>query len=191
MIEQHVHAPAGGSVVGAVTRPRLRMMALLLLTSLAMLVAGSTAAFAQYPPAQDFGVSCTDAVPGQTVTCSIVGAAPGESLTVAARYGSVEVLDTVLTADGDGLAEFSFEIPADAAGATLNVRVMGETSGMTGVVVNVARSVPTGPRVPDARAIPRTGQDLLLLGGAGVVLLGAGAVALLRRRTGTSERVDA
>jgi LPXTG-motif cell wall-anchored protein len=191
MIEQHVHAPAGGSVVGAVARPRLRMMALLLLTSVAMLTAGSTAAFAQYPPAQDFSVSCTDAVPGQTVTCSIVGALSGESLTVTARYGSVQVLDTVLTADGDGQAEFSFEIPIDAAGATLNIRVMGESSGMTGVVLNVARSVPTGPRVPDARTIPRTGQDLLLLGGAGVLLVGAGAVALLRRRASTSERIDA
>ncbi len=62
---------------------------------------------------------------------------------------------------------------------------------MTGLVINVAQTVPTGPRVPDARPLPRTGQDLLLLGGAGVLLLGAGVVALHRRGASSRERVDA
>ena len=189
---RHVYAPAGGSAEGAVARPRLRRLALLLLASLAMLAAGSTAAFAQYPPAEGFSVSCTDASPGATVTCSIVGAVAGESLTVTVMFGSVEVLGVVLTADDEGRATFSFDVPADAAGALLEVRVAGEDSGTIGLDLEVADTVSEAAPVPDdAQPMPRTGQDLLLLGGAGVLLLGAGVVALRRRTASSRERVDA
>jgi LPXTG-motif cell wall-anchored protein len=66
------------------------------------------------------------------------------------------------------------------------VRVVGPLSGeVASDTVVVADRGRTGETLP--RAMPRTGQDTILLAAAGILLLGAGATALRRRQRSTDQ----
>jgi LPXTG-motif cell wall-anchored protein len=162
---------------------RIRSMTTVVLGSLLVLAMFSTAAFAQYPTAEAFGVGCTPErqVAGQLTTCTVVGAVPGETLTVTVRAGNTLVLSETLTADEDGRASFSFTVPEGRAAVV--IRVVGSISGPTSTTLLPAEAA--GRAVDRARGdLPRTGQDtaILVLGGVLLLAVGGGAVARSRRR---------
>ena len=155
-------------------------------TSLAMMAVMSSGALAQdYPPDVDFGVACTSAQAGATVQCTVVGADAGEELTVSAAHGTTTFFTEVLSASAEGEASFSFTVPADAGDDQIVVTVSGAISGTTTEVLDVAMSAPTTPGAPvrTSPAIARTGQDLMMIGALGLVLLVGGVLAVRRRRT--------
>lgn len=164
-------------------KKRIRSMSVVVLASLAMVAMVTTTAFAQYPTAQPFGVSCTSAgQAGASVTCTVVGAYSGEQLSVAASYGSTEFYSEVLSANADGEATFRFTAPREARGQVITVSVEGELSGTTVTdEITIAAPGRTGEPVPPGR-LARTGQDTILLAAAGLVLLTGGVVAIRRRK---------
>ena len=170
---------------------RIRSMTTVVLGSLLVMAMFSTAAFAQYPTAEAFGVSCTPErqVAGETVTCTVVGAFSGESLAVTVRAGSTEVLSETLTADADGRASFSFEVP-DVRAAVV-IRVVGAESGSTSTTLLPEQASDRAVERARGSDLPRTGQDtaIMVLGGVLLLAVGGGAVARSRRRS--QEHVDA
>jgi LPXTG-motif cell wall-anchored protein len=167
----------------------IRSITVTVVAAMAMLAMVSTAAFAQYPPAAAFGVACTSAgQAGASVTCTVVGAAAGEQLTATAAYGSTQFFSEVLSANADGEARFRFTAPREARGQQIIVTVSGEISGTVSTELTLAAPGRTGEAVGEGR-LARTGQDAILLGAGGLVLLAGGALALRRRRA--DERIDA
>jgi LPXTG-motif cell wall-anchored protein len=157
---------------------------------LATMALGIGAAAAQeYPPGVAFSIDCVAAgEAGASVNCSIVGAQPGESLTVTAtveRDGTV-VHSATLTADAQGEASFRFTVPTRYRGETILVEVSGPQSGDVSDEVVVTAPGRTG------RALPHTGtnQDTTLLAGLGVVLLVGGLTALRRRQVAKADGRD-
>ena len=165
---------------------RIRSMTTVVLGSLLVMAMFSTAAFAQYPTAEAFGVSCTPErqVAGETVTCTVVGAFSGESLAVTVRAGNTSVLSETLTADENGQASFSFVTP-DVRAAVV-IRVVGAQSGET-VSTTLLPAQAADRAVERARGsdLPRTGQEtaIMVLGGVLLLAVGGGAVARSRRRS--------
>jgi hypothetical protein len=171
---------------------RLRTVLTVAMMAVVALAWSATAAFAQYPPADDFGygVVCTpeSPAPGETVTCEVVGALPGEQLAVTVTIAGTLVHSETSTADAEGEAAFVFAV--DREGEII-VRVVGAESGETTVVLSAAEEAPearedAGEAVaaPAAPRLPITGGQILLLTGLGVALLGAGLLALRRRDGG-------
>jgi LPXTG-motif cell wall-anchored protein len=160
-------------------------MTTIVLGALLVLAMFATAAFAQYPTAEAFGVGCTPErqVAGTTVTCTVVGAFSGESLAVTVRAGNTSVLSETLTADEDGRASFSFTVPEGRAAVV--IRVVGAQSGTTTTTLLPAQAADRAVERARGSDLPRTGQEtaILVLGGALMVALGGGAVARSRRRT--------
>jgi LPXTG-motif cell wall-anchored protein len=158
---------------------------------LATMALGIGAATAQevYPPAEGFSVDCTAAgEAGASVSCSIVGAQPGETLQVTATVESdgTVVYSATLTADAQGEASFRFTVPTRYRGETITVQVVGAESGTVSDEVQVAAPGRTG------RSLPHTGanQDTTLLAGLGVVLLAGGLTALRRRKVAKADARD-
>jgi LPXTG-motif cell wall-anchored protein len=149
----------------------------------AMLALGIGAAAAQeYPPGEDFSVTCVAAgEAGASVTCTVVGAAPNEQLTVTAAAAGNVFFSEVLSASAEGEAIFRFTVPTQYRGQEIAVTVTGPISGTTTDEIVIEAPGRTGEALP--RPLPRTGQDLMLLGAAGVLLLGGGIAALRRRST--------
>jgi LPXTG-motif cell wall-anchored protein len=170
---------------------RIRSMTTVVLGSLLVLAMFSTAAFAQYPTAEAFGVGCTPErqVAGQLTTCTVVGAVPGETLTVTVRAGNTLVLSETLTADEDGRASFSFTVPEGRAAVV--IQVVGSESGTTSTTLLPAQAADRAVERARGSDLPRTGQDtaILALGGALLLAVGGGAVARSRRRN--KQHVDA
>lgn len=178
----------------------------LIAVALASMLLAATAAFAQYPPPEDFSVSCTPEVvaPGGEITCSITGAVAGENLDVTAEYNPVFFEETV-TANDDGEVSVDIAVPDDADdGDGILVTVVGEQSGETGTDTVDVEVDDDGPKTPpddgktppddgatppgDGKTpgddLPRTGVEssTLIIAGAGLLLLGAATVLLARRR---------
>lgn len=159
----------------------------------AMLALSATAALAQYPPAEDFGVSCTPSSPqpGESVDCTVVGAQSGESLSATAEVQGV-IYEDSFEADGDGEAAFAFDVPGDRdAGASMTVTVAGDQSGETSdeVVLAADEADPDDEDVDpvdvaddEDERLPVTGGQIVLLTGLGVALLGGGGALVLRKR---------
>lgn len=169
---------------------RIRSMSTVVLGSLLVLAMFSTAAFAQYPTAEAFGVGCTPErqVVGQLTTCTVVGAVPGESLAVTVRAGSTSVLSETLTADENGRASFSFTVPEGRAAVV--IRVVGSESGPTSTTLLPAQAA--GRAVDRARGdLPRTGQDTAIMALGGTLLLALGGGAIARSRRGNKQHADA
>jgi LPXTG-motif cell wall-anchored protein len=159
---------------------------------LATMALGIGAAAAQeYPPGVAFSVDCVAAgEAGASVSCTVVGAQPGETLTVTATVegdGTV-VYSATLTADAQGEASFRFTVPTRYRGETIVVTVSGPQSGTVSDEVVVAAPGRTGRALP----LPRTGtsQDTMLLTGLGVVLLAGGLTALRRRKVAKADARD-
>jgi LPXTG-motif cell wall-anchored protein len=148
------------------------------------LAMSASVAFAQYPPARDFGVVCTPQppAPGQAVSCEIVGAQASEQLAATASVDGAVFHSETLTADADGEADFGFTAP-DAGDVV--VRVVGAESGETSTVLAVsdeADAAEEGDAVaaPVSR-LPLTGGQVLVLTTLGLLMLGGGLLALRRR----------
>jgi LPXTG-motif cell wall-anchored protein len=171
-------------------KQRIRALLVVALATVAAMALSVSAAFAQYPPAEDFGVSCSDyEAAGDTVNCGVVGAQPGEQLTATAEYNPVFYTET-FNADAEGRASFAFEVPAEAEGSTIIVRVVGAESGaaadeadqvddadddgQAGEEVGAGTGTGTG-------ALPMTGGQIATLTATGLGLLALGLLALRRR----------
>jgi LPXTG-motif cell wall-anchored protein len=130
------------SFMGHTHHRSVRMLVVLAATVVAMLSLSVSAAFAQYPPGLDFGVTCIPENPsvGQTPVCTVVGAAAGETLAVTATVGDQVIHEATITADANGDASFSFEVPLTAAGAAISVTVTGEQSGTAAATLQVQQA---------------------------------------------------
>jgi LPXTG-motif cell wall-anchored protein len=168
-------------------KKRIRSMTVMLLAAVAMVAMVSTSAFAQYPPAPGLSVACSRAAPvAQPIVCSVVGARGGERLTVSAS-ASPAFYTEELTANSDGEAGFRFTPPRDVRDRVITVSVVGEFSGEI-VATEIAPITPGRSGEAPGRTgqapglLARTGQDTLLLGAAGLILLTGGLLAFRRRK---------
>lgn len=169
-------------------RRTLRTAALTTVLALSVLVLGATAAFAQYPPDVDFGVVCDppNPQPGDDVACSVVGAFSGEILVASAEEeGDDAFYEESLTADGDGEADFGFDVPTDVQGNVI-VRVAGDQSGETTTTLAAAEDVEdpaedVDPDEVDEPTLPVTGGELAVLSLVGLGLVTTGGLALRKR----------
>ncbi len=175
-------------------RPLLALFAVTVATLLLVPVGG---AFAQYPPGEDFAVTCLPESPqvGQTVTCTVLGAEPGETLSAMAASGALTLVETTLLADDDGAASFTFEVPAGVADSAIAVTVSGVRSGTAATTLQVLPEAvaadAAAPVVPDARAMPRTGTESVSTVVAGVLLLWFGIALVVASKRRAHRRVYA
>ena len=172
-------------------RRTVRTAALTTLMALTVLLVGTTAAFAQYPPDTDFGVTCTpqNPGPGDSVSCSVVGAQSAEVLSATAETDGDQFYSESMTADGDGEAGFGFEVPATAAGNDVIVTVSGDQSGTTTTTL-AAADVDEDPAedvvpddVDDDDRLPVTGGQLAILTLVGLGMVTTGGLAIRKRST--------
>lgn len=169
---------------------RIRSMSVVVLASLTMLAMVTTSAFAQYPPPPGFSVACSRAAPvAQPIVCSVVGARGGERLTASASASPAFYTEN-LTANTDGEASFRFTPPRDVRDRAITVTVVGEFSGAI-ASTQVAPITPGRSGEAPGRLLARTGQDTILLGAAGLVLLTGGVIAIRRRKVGSDEHIAA
>ena len=169
---------------------RIRSMAVTVVAMVAMVGMFSTAALAQtYPPPPAFSVVCS--VSGQaSVACQVLGARANERLTATA-VANVEFYRADLRANADGEASFRFTVPRDARGREITVSVLGEISGeIASDTFTIGAPGRSGEAPGQGRGLlAYTGQDTILLGAAGLLLLTGGILGVRRRRV--EERVDA
>jgi LPXTG-motif cell wall-anchored protein len=161
---------------------RFTSLVALMAIAVATLALSASAAFAQYPPARDFGVVCTPQppAPGQEVACEVVGARAGEQIAATASVDGVAFYADEVTADADGQASFGFSAPDEGE---VVVRVVGAQSGEASTVLAVADEAAEDEQVvaaPTTR-LPLTGGQVAVLTAVGVALLGSGLLALRRR----------
>jgi LPXTG-motif cell wall-anchored protein len=162
-----------------------------LLAAVGMVLAMSaTAALAQYPTDEDFGVVCTpqNPNPGQTVSCRISGGESRENLSVEATTadGTVVYSDE-FRANPGGHANFRISTEG-LAGETVTVRATAEDTNREAVTTFTVRSE-RGVRTADERVtpaptterLPVTGGQALLLSVVGLSLVGGGLLALRKR----------
>ena len=176
-------------------RPMLVLLAATVTVLLALPVGG---AFAQYPPGEDFSVTCLPEAPaaGETVTCSVVGAVAGESLEVLAASGDLVLLDRTLFADAEGATSFDLDVPSQVAGAAIAVTVSGARSGTAATTLQVLAAgaedaAEDGTSAVPARDIPRTGTQIVSTVVAGILLLWLGVALVVTSRRRTHRRVHA
>lgn len=175
-------------------RPLLTLFAVTVATLLLLPVGG---AFAQYPPGEDFAVTCLPESPqvDQTVTCTVLGAEPGEVLSALVASGALTLVETTLLADDDGAASFAFEVPAQLADSAIAVTVSGERSGTAAATLQVLAAAVAAdgaaPVTADARAMPRTGTETLSTMVAGALLLWFGIALVVASRRRAHRRVYA
>lgn len=151
-----------------------KLLGLAALTTMLGLVLSATAQ-AQYAPAQGNGrVSASRINPGDCVTFSGDGFAPGSSVSITDNGTSVG------TATANAAGTFSTQVCISVLGNHV-LRGTGQTIGGTSRVVSA--------RVVVSRGLVRTGTSAtlpLLLGGMGLVAVGSGAVVVGRRRRRTA-----
>jgi LPXTG-motif cell wall-anchored protein len=162
---------------------RTRSTLVIAFAMVAMLAMSVTAAFAQYPPAAAYGVSCT--VSGNTVACSVVGAQAGEQLAVTATCAGTVAYRETVTADADGEAAFSF---AARGAAACDVSVLGAASGTADTNISIAdNAAPEAGQALDRaapgerRALPFTGSEVTIFLALGLGLVALGTFAVRRR----------
>lgn len=178
-------------------RPR-PMLVLLAATLTVLLALPAVNAFAQYPPGAAFGVTCVPESPaaGEAVSCSVVGAAPGEPLEVLATSGDLELLDETLFANVDGSTSFELAVPSRVAGAAIAVTVAGVRSGTAATTLQVLAADTEGAAANDTSAaaagdMPRTGIEFMSTLLAGILLLWLGVLLVVASRRRTHRRVYA
>jgi len=174
------------------------MLTLLAATVTVLLAMPVGVAVAQYPPGEQFTVTCLPEAPaaGQSITCSVVGAAPGESLEIRATSGDLTLLDRALFADGDGAAAFDLDVPTEVAGTAIAVTVAGARSGTAATTLQVLAdgaggTTEDGASEVAAGDIPRTGVELVSTVVAGTLLLWLGVALVMASRRRTHRRVHA
>jgi LPXTG-motif cell wall-anchored protein len=174
---------------------KFRSMTVLTITALGMLLMSVAPASAQYPPAEPPGLRCPPSAtpggvtpPGLVRACRLLGTQANQAFQVRYEYNpTVEV--GVVTTNDEGVAEFELTLQRDTVGRVVTVIAVGEDGEELVTVDDSFRvagaaepPVDRGQPVTPGRGIPRTGTDALLLVGVGVLLVGAGTVAVRRRR---------
>lgn len=163
--------------------------------SIALLAGPVRADAQQYPPADTFcTISDTTPVPGQDVALTCGGYAAGATVTVT-FFSSPVTLGTT-TADADGVATLTTEIPSNAAVGRHSITTSGAaaTGGTLTQVIYItvvaAGAAGAGTQVPAtvSGALPTTGSDgTMPLVRAGALLLAVGGVAVLATRRRRAE----
>jgi hypothetical protein len=180
-------------------RYRFRPLLVLVAATVTVLLALPVGvAVAQYPPGEDFSVTCLPESPaaGEPVTCSVVGALAGESLEVLATSGDLVLLDTTLFANADGATSFDLEVPTEVAGAAIAVTVAGARSGTAATTLQVLAAVAEADEEGAAGAaaagnMPRTGVEMVSTVVAGILLLWLGVALVVASRRRTHRRIYA
>jgi hypothetical protein len=120
-------------------------------------------------------VASTSVAAGEQQTVSIGGFQPNEMVHGVLHSTPVD-LGTV-QADAEGVATFTFTVPAGFETGIHSVTMTGVTSGITGEATFTVTAAPTG-------GLAYTGTDVLplLVVGGGLLAAGAGAVTVAARR---------
>jgi titin len=147
------------------------------------------------PPASALDLSTTEgaistAAPGQEIVLVGRGFAPYSTVTLVI-YSTPRVLGTVV-ADGDGNFEDPVRVPADLAAGVHTILATGVdpdgnvlSRALTFTLTGSQPSpTPTPPPVVDNPpfGMPKTGQNIALVAGVGLLMIGAGTMMLLVRR---------
>lgn len=178
---------------------RIRSLTVVALAATAMLLMAVVPASAQYPPGPPPGLSCPPSPtpggvtpPGLVRVCTLIGTLPSQVFDVSYEYDGTVVEFGQVTTGEDGTVVFELVLERGAVGRVVTVNAVGEDGTELIAledsfrVAGVAQPpVDRGEPVTPGRPLARTGVDALLLGGVGVLLLGAGIVAV-RRRDGRS-----
>ena len=153
------------------------------------LVLSAGAALAQsrpaYPPGASVACDASAGTPGETIACSATGFAPGSEVTVEV-LGNGWSLTLTVTANSEGVASASFQIPEDANDGRATVTFSGQDA--SGNFVRVASATFTvQEQAAGAGPIPATGANVsngAILALGGIVLGGALVYGSRRRRKG-------
>lgn len=156
---------------------------LTLLAPLLLLLAG-VPALAQtegYPPSGPAGAGCSQS--GSSVTCATAAGVFPAGASVEVTVECVGTLTT--TADEDGRAVVTFNVPSNCQGSPLDVVFSdGTTTASTSVTANGGTAGPSGDDADAAAGLPATGGDFTvgMAIAVGALLLGAGLLLYTRRR---------
>jgi hypothetical protein len=176
---------------------RIRSLTLVASAATAMLLMMVLPASAQYPPGPPPGLSCPPSPtpggvtpPGLVRRCELIGTLPSQAFRVSYEYNPVVEVGEVVTGE-DRTVVFDLEVERGAVGRVVTVNAVAEdgteliTLEDSFRVAGAAQPpVDRGEPVTPGRPLARTGVDALALGGIGVLLLGAGIVAVRRRDGG-------
>lgn len=173
---------------------RIRTLTVVALAATGVLLMSVLPASAQeYPPGPPFSIVCPPSEtpsgnipPGLERICTLTGP-PGQVFDVSYEYDGKVVDFGTVTTDEDGTVVFDLVLERDAVGRVVTVTAVGQ-DGEEAVTVEDSFRVAGAaepPIDPGEPVTPETGIDATLLVGVGVLLLGAGFVAL-RRREGRS-----
>ena len=180
-----IFAATGATIITEELAPRRPIIIALgsVVTALLLVAAMGTAAFAQYPPAEDLSVACTPESPEplDEVTCTISGGPANTDLHVVVELNPI-LFDETVTTDADGEAQFAFDVPEDAEpGDTITITISGDEIEGTQVL---SLTIAAEEVVDDEEELPDTGAEAstLVLVGLLVAGLGVGAVVFGRRR---------
>jgi hypothetical protein len=177
---------------------RIRSLIVLALAATGMLLMSVLPASAQYPPGPPPGLSCPPSPtpggvtpPGLVRRCELIGTLPRQAFRVSYEYNPVVEFGEVVTGE-DRTVVFDLEVERGAVGRVVTVNAVAEDGTEVVTLEDSFRvagaaqpPVDRGEPVTPGRSLARTGVNAALLGGVGVLLLGAGIVAV-RRRDGRS-----
>ena len=157
----------------------IRRSALVAAAAVALVLA-PTAAMAYDAPG--YGSSVSDSTPaiGGTVTVTVTGVAPGATVTLKTSDGQT----LTATVNASGVATFKVTFHA-AGNFTAQAFVNGALVSDQVLTVSAARAAAAG--AAEGAELGQTGFDAagFAVGGGVLVLLGAGAVVLVKRRQST------
>ncbi|MGH9013414.1 MAG: LPXTG cell wall anchor domain-containing protein [Acidimicrobiia bacterium] len=113
---------------------------------------GAPALAQEYPPTGSLTVSDSTVTPGQTITASGTGCAPGASVTFTLDPGGTTLATT--TADSSGGFSAQVTIPVGTAPGTYTL-----AAACPPVVLNTTITVQAPAQAAEAGALPTTGSD--------------------------------
>ena len=171
----------------------IRSLGVVMLAATAMLLMSVFPASAQYPPPRPPGLSCPPSPtpggvvpPGLVRVCELIGTRPFQTFDISYEYNPVVEVGQVTTEE-DGTVVFELEVEREAVGRVVTVNAVADdgtdlvTLEDSFRVADAEQTVDRGEPVTPERPLARTGVDALLLGGIGVLLLGAGVMVVRRR----------
>lgn len=143
---------------------------------------GAALAQAAYPPGASAQCDASAVAPGATITCSASGFAAGTEVTVEV-LGNGFTLTFTVTADSEGVASATFQIPEDANDGETSIAFEGQDASGNFVRV-AAASFEVQEQAAGDGAIPATGADVSngAILALGVIVLGGALVFGARRR---------
>lgn len=143
---------------------------------------GAALAQAAYPPGASAQCDAAAVAPGDTITCQAEGFAAGTEVVVEV-LGNGFALSTTTTADSEGVASATIQIPEDANDGEATIAFEGQDASGEFVRVAVASFQVQEEAAADG-PIPTTGAEVSngAIIALGVILLGGSLVYGARRR---------